>query len=225
MARFAASLSPKDPQRDKRIAAFSAVSGDRCEGLEEVKTTEKEIHDLLAQAASGGDPKAAAHLVVKDIIARLKDANGKVSFENGATITDAEIETLKRSMESGDPEALTGAMRAFVMPIANLSLRVGPDERPIDAGAMYGAAQLVACDLGAACGPDSATLLRACAMQGRCEATTLREYLFYYAMPPDTSQQIAQYESYFTRAVKDHDWSAFTFFRGPRPIFAPYLTR
>ena len=32
MARFAATLSPKDPLREKRIAAFGAMNGDRCEG-------------------------------------------------------------------------------------------------------------------------------------------------------------------------------------------------
>jgi hypothetical protein len=224
-ARFAASLSPKDPLRDKRIAAFGAVNGDRCEGLHEVKATEKDVRDLLAEAAAAGDPKAAADLVFKDLLARYKGADGRLRAENGITITDGEVATLKRSMESGDPDALMLAARVFALPMANLSLRVGPDERPIDYSAMYGATQLLACDLGAACGPDSSTLLNGCAMQGRCDAATLREYLFYYALPPDTSQRMAAYESYLAQAVKNHDWSAFTFFRGPQPNLAGYVSR
>lgn len=220
--RFVASLSPKDPRREQRIAAFDAINADRCEGLRDAKTTEKEIRDLLAQSASAGDPKAAADLVFKDLLARSKDANGRFRVENGAMITDAEIETLKRSMESGDPQALTEAVRTFILPLGNLSLRAGPDQRPIDATALYGATQLVACDLGAACGPDSPALLKACALHGQCDAASFREYLFYYAMPPESSQQVAQYYSYFTQAVKNHDWSAFTF---SRPDHAPSVSR
>ncbi|HET9472173.1 MAG TPA: hypothetical protein VFO24_13805 [Usitatibacter sp.] len=225
MARFAATLSPKDPLRDRRIAAFGAMNGDRCGGLRDVKATEKDIRDLLAEAAAVGDPKAAADLVFKDVLARFKDANGKFSFATPVMISDAEIETLKRSMESGDPEALTGAVRAFMLPIANLSLRVGPDEQPVDMAAWFGAAHLMACDLGADCGPDSRELLNGCALQGHCDATSLREYMYYYGMSPAASQQIAQYQAYLAQAVRNRDWSAITFFRGPRPNLATFIGR
>ena len=225
MARFAATLSPKDPLREKRIAAFGAMNGDRCEGLRDVKATEKDIHDLLAEAAAEGDPKAAADLVQKDVLARFKDSNGKFSFAKPVMISDAEIETLKRSMESGDPDALMGATRVFILPIANLSLRVGPDEQPIDMTAWFGATHLMACDLGAPCGPDSREVLNACALQGHCDATNLREYMYYYGMSPAASQQIAQYQAYLAQAVRNRDWSAITFFRGPRPNVATFIGR
>jgi hypothetical protein len=225
LARFAGSLSPKDPLRDKRIAAFGAMNGDRCDGLRDVKAAEKDIHDLLAGAAAAGDPKAAADLVFKDVFARFKDPNGKFSFATPVMISDAEIETLKRSMESGDPDALTGAVRAFTLPVANLSLRVGPDEQPIDIAAWFGATRLMACDLGDPCGPDSKELLNACALQGHCDATSLREYMYYYGVSPAASQQIAQYQAYLAHAVKDRDWSAITFFRGPRPSLATFIGR
>jgi hypothetical protein len=225
VARFAASLSPKDPLRDKRIAAFAAMNVDRCEGLRDVKVTDKDIHELLAAAAAAGDPKAAADVVFKDLLARARDEDGRFRVENRVAITDAEIDTIKRSMESGDPDALMGAVRIFGFPMANLSLRVGADERPADFSAMYSAAQLIACDLGAACGADSRTVVTGCAMQGRCEATTLPEYLYYYAMPPQASQQAALYQTYLLQAVKSHDWSAFTFFHGPQPSVASFVSR
>ena len=225
VARFAATLSPKDPLRDKRIAAFRAMSNDRCEGLRDVKATEQDIHDLLAEAAAAGDPKAAADLVQKDIFARFKDSNGKFSFATPVMVSDAEVETIKRAMESGDPEAMMGASRALMLPIANLSLRVGPDEQPIDVAAWFGATHLMACDLGANCGPDSRELLNACALQGHCDATNLREYMYYYGMSPAASQQIAQYQAYLAQAVRNRDWSAITFFRGPRPSVATFIGR
>jgi len=222
IARFDASLSPKDPQRAKRIAAFRVVNTDRCEGVREVSTSESEIRDLLTQSAAAGDPKAAADLVFKNILARFRtQKDGSAS----GSIAEAEVETLKHSIESGDPTALTGAMAALLLPVGNLSLRAGPDERPVETSAMFGAAQLMACDLGAACGPDSTTLLNACARQGRCDGASLREYLFYYVMSPETSQQVVQYESYIAQVVKNHDWSAFTFFHGPRPDIAPFVNR
>jgi hypothetical protein len=67
--------------------------------------------------------------------------------------------------------------------------------------------------------------LNACAMQGHCDGMSMREYLFYYVMSPDASQQIVQYESYIAQVVKNHDWSAFTFFRGPQPNLAGYVSR
>jgi hypothetical protein len=226
-ARFEASLSPKDPRRDKRIAAFDAVNVDRCMGLRDIPTTEKEIRGLLAEAASAGDPKASADLVRSDLVAQVKDPSGQLVFEPGRfpSMSDAQVETLRRSVESGDPDALVAAIETFGLPMANLTLRAGPDEGAVDTAALSNAARLVACDLGVPCGADSRFLLSACAWQGRCDAQSLREYLFYYGMSPETSQQVAQYQSALVRAMNAHDWSYFTFFRGPRPGLAPFMNR
>jgi hypothetical protein len=226
-ARFEASLSPKDSRRDMRIAAFEEVNSDRCEGLRDVPSTEKEIRVLLTEAAAAGDPKAAADLVKSDLLAQLKDPSGRLVFEPGRfpSISDAQVESLRHSIESGDPDALIAAVETFGLPMANLTLRAGPDEGAVDTATLSNAARLVACDLGVPCGADSRFLLNACAWQGRCDAQSLREYLFYYGMSPETSQQVAQYQSALVQAVNAHDWSYFTFFRGPRPGLAPFMNR
>ena len=93
----------------------------------------------------------------------------------------------------------------------------------MDSAAFAAAASLLACDAGYPCGADNVQLQYGCAMQGRCDAQTLREYMFFYGLSPDDSQRVAEYQSLLTRAVRDHDWSGITFHPGAAPFLAPYI--
>ena len=52
---------------------------------------------------------------------------------------------------------------------------------------------LVACDLGASCGPDSQRLAMQCAMQGYCAANNLYDYTYFYESAPYQAQLMEQY--------------------------------
>ncbi|QJR10712.1 hypothetical protein DSM104443_01780 [Usitatibacter rugosus] len=226
-ARFAASLSPKDPDREKRLAAFEQINSDLCSGVGDVEVTDAEIDKLYELGAAGGDPKARAGQVRRDLMRQGQGPDGKYRFDptKMPTITDTQVDTLKQSFASGDPYAMQAAVSTFGFPMQNLSLRVGADELPINANALYNAATLAACDYGYPCGPDSRQLLQACAMQGQCGATDYREYVFFYGSSPATSQLIGAYNVALANAARTGDWSYFTFHRGPPPNIAGYSTR
>jgi hypothetical protein len=226
-ARFLASLPEKDPARAKRLAAFDDINYDRCAGIADVSVTEKEIRDLLASASATGDPKARARLVERELADMRKGPDGKTTWDPARTptISDAQIETLKQAAQSRDPYAIVLAMTTLNGWLGNLSLRTGEDQMPVEGSALYSASTLVACEYGMPCGPDSPRMLEACAMQGRCGASDYRDYLFYYGITPNTAQMVGDYQLGLARAVRDGDWSYFTFHPGPSPFIAPYQSR
>jgi hypothetical protein len=225
--RFVASLSEKDPNRAKRVAAFEEMNHDLCAGVSDVEVSQRDIRKLIELGAAGGDPKARAALVQKDLRDAMFGPDGRKTPDPGKLpdISDAQIETLKQAVASQDPNALLTTVSTLSMPLGNLSLRAGSNELPVDRGALYGAATLAACEFGYPCGADSRALVQACAMRGLCGANDYREYLFYYGNPPSTSQLIGDYQAALLRAARGGDWSYFTFHRGPSPSFAPYQAR
>jgi hypothetical protein len=227
-ARFLATLSDKDPNRDKRVAAFEQMKASRCDGMESIAATEDEIRSLLSQGVS--DPKAKARLAEKDVAASVpgnrygQQADGS---HRGLTITDAQLDALKQAAQSGDPMALTIAGRVLASTMDNLLIRTGDGQQPLDPRAFYEAWSLAACDAGLPCGAGSSRLLNACAMRGNCGAQDLREHLFYFDLSPQQSQRLAEYHGAVARATQTGDWSYFDFHRGqgPRGSMSIFISR
>ena len=217
-SRFVASLGTH-PQREKRIAAFDRMNVDPCAGFESVSVTQKEIRDLLAQSAAAGDAKGKAALLWKELQLDTRAAG------DPAEVTDAQLATIKEVLAARDPRALVDVINIFSHHLSNLSLRVGSDQDPADYYSLHGAATLAACDLGYPCGPDARTLLQSCAFQGQCDAASYRDYLFFYGLPPSSSQLTVEYHRQLMRGIQQGDWSYFTFNRGPAPFFAPFERR
>ena len=215
--RFIASLGPKDPNREKRIAAFERINVDPCAGFEEVQSSEREIRALLERAAAT-DAKAKASLLLKDLEGPARDGQYP-------SVTDAQLATIREVLASGDPRALVDIVRLFGLHLSNFSIRTGDEEAPLEFWAMHGAATLAACELGYPCGPDSRFLLEACALEGQCDAANYRDYWFYYYSSPSTSQRASQYHANLMRGIREGDWSYFTFHRSPPPGYAPFQRR
>jgi hypothetical protein len=220
-ARFAnyASVSAKDPARDKRIAAFERSHAPACEGFGDVGSTDAEIRALLQKAAAAGDPKARAWLLEREIMAPFTTPDGGVSLGRRGpgdmpTITDAQYAALREAIASNDPYVLMTAGRLLASTKNDFAIQAGPDQRPIDPRAFFDAWNLAACDAGADCGPNHATLLGGCAILGNCDAHDLREHLFFYSHSPQQSQLIAAYQSQIANAIRTGDWSYFTVVRG-----------
>jgi hypothetical protein len=219
--RFIASLSQKDPNRDKRIAAFDKINIDVCEGLKSVDTTETEIRALYESAGRGGNLVGRVRAINYDIENSAKRPDGSADWFR-RSITDSQIEDLKQILASEDPRAFVEAARIMLWPLSNLSLRAGPNELPIDSSAFIGAAMLLGCDLGEQCDTSSRNMMSACAMRGLCDSADYRDYLFFYQQNPHSSQLTGEYYSALQRA-RSGDWSYFTFHRGPAPSIAPYV--
>lgn len=216
-ARFVASLGAKDPNRDKRIAAFERINVDPCAGFEDIDTTEKEIRALLEQAAAT-DAKAKASLLMRQLEGPARDGIYP-------TVSEAQLATIREVLASGDPRALVDIVGVFALHLRDFSVRTGEDEAPLEYWAMHGAATLAACELGYPCGPDSRFLLEACALQGQCDAANYRDYWFFYYSSPSTSQRTSQYHANLMRGIREGDWSYFTFHRTPPPGYAPFERR
>src|SRR5690349_8806006 len=104
-ARFATSVSEKDPDRAKRIAAYQRISEARCAGFERMKTDPARIRELVDQAAAGGDPKARALVVDREVWACC-DGGKPMPMGTLPTINDEQLNSLREIIRSGDPQAM-----------------------------------------------------------------------------------------------------------------------
>lgn len=213
---FAKTVSDKDPNRTRRLAAHQKMSEPRCEGLGDVRATPAEIRDLLEQAAAGGDPKARVRLVEREMFQPLESDRTRPP-DSLPRISDQQLATLREAAASGDPYALLVTGSILASTLGDLVIRVGPDERPIDPRAFHDAWTLTACDAGYDCGTSNPIMLSSCAGQGNCDARDLREHLFFYGHSPQQSQLISEYQAQIGRAIRSGDWSYFSFFRATPP--------
>jgi hypothetical protein len=215
---FIAAIAPTDPLRDKRIAAFDDVTANRCAGMEAVTITQADLDKMLAGAASGGDPKAQALSLEQGLWAERRAAGSAGHWgRDSVTLSDAQVQDLQRLAASRDPEAMLIAGRVLSNTWHDLTLRIGPDNQPIEQRAFLQAWQLLACDYGYPCGDTNPRVLAGCAYQGHCNAGSLSDYLYYYGASPNDSQLMSQYRAILQNAISTRDWSQVNVVRGPRP--------
>jgi len=211
--QFLAALPDNDPQRDKRIAAFDNVSTNRCAGLEGLTVTQAALNNLLAQAASAGDPKAQA-LSLEQTLWSARRAEGWRT--NTVAPSDEQVAQLRNAVMSRDPEAMLIAGRVLSSSWHDFSLRVG-DDQPVEQRSFMQAWSLLACDYGYPCGEDNQRVLSACAYQGHCNAQSLPDYIYYYGASPYDSQLLSQYREVLRTAIETNNWSMLNVVRGPVP--------
>ncbi len=220
-ARFEKSLSSKVPNRDKRVAAFDAINYDECAGFDNLKVTEKEVRAIHERAAAAGDPKSRAAVLKYQFEDQRRDAKGEVDWSKPVEVSDAQLQEWKQIVGSGDPRAVMDAISQLGT-FANSAHLRDPDEQPVEMMSMWLASMLVACDLGRDCGANSRYLMQGCAMEGHCDAADLRDYLFFYAAAPGSSQRVDEYRYRLLGVIDRGDWSFFNFTRGPAPSMAGY---
>lgn len=218
--RFMETLPADQPQRDRRIAAFEQINFNPCAGLENLESTEAEVRGLFEAAAAAGDAKAQAQLIVRAVWESVIDPSDPTQ-RRMATISDTQLDSLKKVLASGDARALVDAIEVFSLPLGNLSLQAGPSQVPMDYAAIYATLTLAACDLGYPCGPDSRYVLQWCAFNSQCDAATYPDHVFYYGLAPRPAQSVLEYEVALMRVIEGGDWSYFTFHRGPAPWLLP----
>jgi hypothetical protein len=211
---FVASLSPNDPNRDKRLAAYEQVEGNRCAGFENVTVTQAELNRLLADSAGSGDAKARALMVEAELQQRRP---------GGRSPTEAQLETLRQVAATRDPGAIMVAGRLFSNTYHDLTVRIGPDGQVAEPRALYNAWQMLACEYGYPCGQDNAFMLTECALRSHCQTSSLQDFLGYYGSSVHDSQLVAQYQQILRNALTTGDWSQVAIVRGARPPGAPRM--
>jgi hypothetical protein len=212
---FMQTLAQNDPQRDKRLAAFEQVNAARCEGLGDLTLTQADLRAMLAKAVDAGSAEARARQI-EDEVRRAQRGR----WDNG-TLTDAQIEDLKRIATTKDPGAMLEAGRILSNSYRDITVRDGADGPVLEPQALHNAWTLVACEYGYPCQQDNPRVQEACAYRGHCEASNLQDFLYYYAASPHDSQLMTQYETMLRTAVESGDWSHLSFVRGTRPPNAP----
>ena len=111
-----ASLSDKDPAKEKRLAAWDVMSNGTyvCAGFGETNFTRQDVRAAMARAAEAGNPGARARLVEIDIWAPFIGPEGYSYQGNDSklpTVSDAQLATLREALASNDPTAIMVAGR------------------------------------------------------------------------------------------------------------------
>lgn len=212
---FVTSVAPTDPQRERRIAAYDALTADRCAGFEGVAVKRADLIAILESAAAAGDPRARALALEQQLWTARREGGGGWR-DGGVTLTDAQVEELKQIAGTRDPEAIRVAGRLLANAWHDYQLRIGPDQQPIEQRPFVNAWLLLACEYGAPCGADTPRLQQACALQGHC-ARDFAEYLSYYGSTPADTDRLLQYRMVLRNALESGDWSQLHVVRGAPP--------
>ena len=212
---FINSIPANDPQRDKRIEAFDAVSGNRCAGMEGVSVKQADLDKMLADAAAGGDAKAQALTLEQQLWGERRAAGPDTHWgRDTVSLNDTQVNSLRQLAASGDPEAMVIAGRILSTPWHDTQVQLGPDNQPIEPRAFNQAWQLLACDYGYPCDSSNQRVQSACAYQGHCNAQGLADYIYYYGASPNDSQLMTQYVDILRNAIQTGNWSQVSVARG-----------
>jgi hypothetical protein len=217
--RFLAQLSATDALYKERVLAYDEVSLDRCAGLEDLKSSEQQIKELLQKSARLGDPKSAALLVQRDLWDRMDEQQrtGANATNSLPAPTDDQIKVLLAAMKSTDPIAIAIVGPILSSSLQDVSVRFGTNSDQIDNQAFHQAYRLLACDFGAPCDRSNESVLRACAFDRQCSVATLEDWLLYYQSSPYRSQLSQTYRSQLNDMIARGDLSGLQFVRGPVP--------
>jgi hypothetical protein len=212
--QIAASLPEGDPRLAQRLAAFDKVNADQCEGLGGVTVSEADLAQMLGNAVAGGDPKARAWQVEQEMWQERRNAS--TPGRAGPTLSDTQLAALKEAFATKDPEAMVIAGRVLANSFRDVTVRVGPDQEPVENRTFMNAALLLACEYGYPCGENNQRVLNACAYQGHCGVASLPDYLFYYGASRYDAQLLDRYRMVLRQATDSGDWSGVTIQRGAR---------
>lgn len=196
LAKFAASLSETDPDRERRIAAYGRVreAQSPCDGFGEVANAEALAKSLAQAAADAGDPGARASRLRREIASGVKQPDGSVQQR----VTDAQLATVQEIVASRDPFAASVAMWSLAYGgLENASLRAGPAQSALDQNAFQAAMNALQCESSQDCGPDSR--------------------LYAYQLAPASAALLDPYLEGMRRAQAG-DWSYYTIARTPSPM-------
>lgn len=199
---FADGIQDSNPDKQKRLAAFDSLAS-RCDGFEGVTTNTADLDAMREAAARAGDPAAQAAQVAHDVF------TVRMTSEKPAgtlPIDETQMASVRQVLASRDPDAILAAGTILSNTFPNVVLEVGPNHDAIDDGrAAMSAWQLVACEYGMDCGPNSRAVLGACAFSGQCGAGNVPDLVFYYQATPAQAQLIDQYRQAFRSAVDGGD--------------------
>jgi hypothetical protein len=205
-------LPETNPDKARRLQAYMQLTGGRCEGLEGLSVTKDQLEQLLQEAERGGDPKARAQLLAREIYGSMR-ANATNSERLSPAISDAQVTRMQEIFRSRDPDAIIVAGNVLSNTFRDVVIEVGPNRLELNHVASRDAWRMVACDYGHDCGPGSRSLLAACAHQSHCDVSTVPDLILFYGASPHQAQVMENYRQIFRNAIETNDWSQIHFSR------------
>ncbi len=193
-----------DPNGQQRVAAYEKTKMDPCEGLALGEFSKERLAQMIEAAATAGNARAQSWQLSRQIEGSYFDAQ---PHPQGYAVSDEQMESIRWLLASGDPGVFDDLQGILSSTLLDGNLRMGPNNVRVDGNAMSAALTLVACDLGAQCGPDSQRLLMQCAMQGYCAANNLYDYTYFYESSPHQAQLMEQYRQALLQMANDRDFS------------------
>jgi hypothetical protein len=216
--KFEATLLPTQRNASERLAAFDKINDDPCAGLagELGEFSQERLDRLLEQAKAAGDPRASSWLLAREVEGRYHAAQRSRATDpnvpRGYVLSDPEFAEVTGLLRTRDPEVLRDMQGILSSTIHNATILL--DGEPVDPRAMNAALTLVACDLGARCGPESPDVLFNCAHRGECGAATVYDHTFFYGASPAQAQMIDGYRNSLLNMFRTGDFSSLGIARG-----------
>ena len=204
---LADSIPEVNPEKAQRLAAFDALAA-RCDGFQDVSTTQAQLDGLLADAVRAGSPTARAIQLEHSLFDRAEPSKG-------TGLTDEQLGSLRDILATRDPDAILIAGTVLSNTFRNGVIEVGPNHDELNGLASLQAWRLLACDYGVECGADNRMLLASCAYSGQCGASSWPDYIYFYEATPNQAQLIERYRQLFRSAMESNDWSQLQFVRRP----------
>ncbi|MGL4234274.1 MAG: hypothetical protein ACRDAM_02445 [Casimicrobium sp.] len=211
-AAFVASLPPNHPDTAARIAAYDAANPDVCGPLRSLQYTQQELEGLYAKARELKDPSALAPDLNCEIAATADPRTNGGS--RGAELTDARFNRMRELIASRSPIGVRTGVGMLANTYRNGAIRIGRDGEAVDSIAMGHVANMLACQYGADCNVD---VLRACASEGKCNASNYEDYLAFYRLSPSMAQVVDSYRTQLTQMIDSNDFSALQMVKGEQP--------
>ncbi len=226
--KFIQTLSGREDQKSARIAAYDALNVDACGELKSIEYSKDEVTRLSKAAAEAGDPRAQAWRLQVDIAKASADdynarnnikpdAGDKAQYRmDGYSISDQQWAAARELLAKGDPAVLADLQSLLSSTLSDASIRVGPDNEPIENRAFYSAWALVGCDMGNNCGTSNTQLLADCAYRNRCGSTSLQDQTYFFDTSPHEAQLVERYRRTILDAIRTGDFTNLNLVRGPQ---------
>ena len=171
-----------------RVHAFNRSNRD-CIAFDNAPISPKVVLGLLESAARDGDPRAIARTLL---------------FRDLGESKAGSFDVVSRLLATGDPYVIRDV--GLYLTRGESALILGDSTSPVRATTLAVAWELVACDFGLDCGPDSKLLNNLCAYQGQCGAFSYEDWLDRYSESREEIAEILRLRMLLRRGLMFHDW-------------------
>jgi len=202
---FIATLSPTDPEFERRVAAFDASDDiNRCRRFQGQTIAQSKIDALYQRAGEGGDPRAQARTLVAELSKNL--AIPKNQFESTRVVEQDDFQRIVSLLESRNAEAIVTVAQLLTEHRLIEQLRMGPNGETPNPASLVGAFTLVACDFQPSCTVFDRESLQACAHAGYCSAGSYEELYANFLASPYAWALASRYRTLIHTAIETRNW-------------------